>query len=144
MQNNSSLVFSLWGTHMFQVRHFSSVAYKDILHTCCGDHLPHSSICWPFAWIGRCPGTLKPRNHAALRGDSVPRDGHPETKEPRDHIALRGSLPSRERCCSSLGRVSPAELRNSGATAQLLLFASRLLYITFCLLSVSHTRQEIS
>ena len=39
--------------------------------------------------------TWEPRNHTALRWDSVPREGLPETQELRNKIALRGSLLSR-------------------------------------------------
>lgn len=41
--------------------------------------------------MGRCSGTQKPRNHTALRWDTVPLEGHPEAWEPSNHTALSGS-----------------------------------------------------
>ena len=49
----------------------------------------------PVYTDGKFPGTQKPRNHTALRWDSVLKEWYPETQRPRNHTALKGSLLSR-------------------------------------------------
>jgi hypothetical protein len=68
------------------------------------------------------PDTWGFRNLTALRWDSVPREGHPETQEPRNHTALRGSLLGRS--LQLPGKAIPSwaeELRSIRPTLSLLL-----------------------
>lgn len=92
------------------------------------------------AEMGRCPRTWKSRNHTAQRWVGIQVEGHPETQEPKNHIALR--KPPQQRCCSSQGTVSPAELRSSGVSALLCLSHSSLfIFIAFCLLLMRESYQ---
>jgi hypothetical protein len=74
------------------------------------------------AWMWRCPGTWKPRNHTALRGECIPLEGHSEKWEPKTHTAER--MPPQQRHCCSQERGSPTELRSAGASAPLHFFTS--------------------
>lgn len=86
----------------------------------------HKAVSVP-PWMERHPETQEHRNYTDVRWDSVPMEGHLETWEPRKHTALRASL-LKQKCCSSQGKVSLAELRTrSFSPAPLLPFSSSLL-----------------
>jgi len=61
--------------------------------------------------MGEHPETRKPRNHTALRWDSVPVEGYPGTRKLRNHTTLRRSLLSRGIVVPKGGYPSPAEPR---------------------------------
>jgi hypothetical protein len=83
------------------------------------------------ASMGRCPGTQKPRNHRAVRRDSVQIEGHHKTWDPRNHTALRGSLLSRGVAAPEGGIPSWAEEQRSLSPTPSLPFFSSLLLVFF-------------